>query len=206
MAPAGDGQYKVQIYLQDDGTELYIARAGRFNVEAHFGWSQLEDMTCIAPVEAVPILSHSQIQTLLGAIGGAKSFDIWIPSSDRAKLDWAITNQFRCRHALPSGFEQVEGILQEVDVIWIQRGSNELRALFEVEHSTPIYSGLLRFNDIHLVAPGLRPRFSIVASDRRRSIFVRQLNRPTFRVSGLNGLCTFLEYANVLGWHRRMLE
>ena len=41
VAPAGDGQYKAQVYLQDDGTELYIAKAGRFNVEGHFGWSEL---------------------------------------------------------------------------------------------------------------------------------------------------------------------
>jgi len=38
-------------------------------------------------------------------------------------------------------------ILQEVDVIWIPPGSSELKALFEIEHSTAVYSGLLRFND-----------------------------------------------------------
>jgi len=206
IAPSGDGQYKIQIYLQDDGTELYIARAGRFNVEGHFGWNQLEDLIDTASVDTVPDFSHYQIQTLLGAIGTAKNLDIWIPPSDRAKLDWTITNRFDCRNALPYGFEQAENILQEIDVIWILRGSNELRALFEVEHSTPIYSGLLRFNDIHLVAPKLRPRFSIVAIDARRSLFVRQLNRPTFRTSGLSELCTFLEYVNVFSWHKRISE
>jgi hypothetical protein len=203
-SPAGDGQYKVQVYLQDDGTELYIAKAGRFNVEGHFGWGEMEALIDSARLETVPEFSHSQMQTLLGAIGATKSYDIWIPSSDRTKLDWSITNRFECRGVLPYGFESVEDSLQEVDVIWIHRGSSELRALFEVEHSTPIYSGLLRFNDIHLAAPGLRPGFSIVANDARRSLFVRQLNRPTFQTSGLNKLCTFLEYANVFGWHNRI--
>jgi len=204
--PSRDGQYKIQVYLQDDGTELYIARARRFNVEGHFGWNQLEDAADSASVEAVPDFSHSQIQTLLGAIGTAKNLDVWIPPSDRGKLDWTITNRFSCRDALPYGFERVGNILQEVDVIWIQRGSSELRALFEVEHSTPIYSGLLRFNDIHLIASRLRPRFSIVANEARRSLFVRQLNRPTFRTSGLSELCTFLEYSNVFSWHKRVSE
>jgi hypothetical protein len=94
--------------------------------------------------------------------------------------------------------------LEEVDVIWIQKGSSELRALFEVEHSTPIYSGLLRFNDIHLAAPRLRPTFSIVANDARREVFVRQLNRPTFQASELNKFCNFLEYINVFGWFNRI--
>lgn len=202
--PAGDGQYKAQVFLQDDGTELYIARAGRFNVEGHFGWSEIEALVDSARFRDIPKLSHSQVQTLLGAIGAAKSYDLWIPLSDRAKLDWSITNPFECRDLLPYGFESVKDILQEVDVIWIQRGSSELRALFEVEHSTPIYSGLLRFNDIHLEAPGLRTTFSVVANDARRSLFVRQLNRPTFKTSGLSELCTFLEYANVFGWFNRV--
>jgi hypothetical protein len=41
LSPASDGQYKVQVYEQDKGTELYIANAGRFNVESYLGWSSL---------------------------------------------------------------------------------------------------------------------------------------------------------------------
>jgi len=202
--PAADGQYKAQLYLQDDGVELYIAKAGRFNVEGHFGWAELDSLIDTANLRAVPDLSHPQMQTLLGAIGIAKGYDVWVPQSDRTKLDWSLAHEFGCRDTVPYGFEPVKAILQEVDIIWIQKGSSELRALFEVEHSTPIYSGLLRFNDIHLVAPSLRPRFTIVANDTRRALFVRQLSRPTFRLSGLSEACTFLEYANVFGWFNRM--
>ncbi|MBI3242017.1 MAG: hypothetical protein HYZ49_06965 [Chloroflexi bacterium] len=204
LTPAGDGQYKAQIYLKNDGTELYIAGAGRFNVEAYFGWGEIERLIDSTRLKFAPEFSHSQIQTFLGAIGAAKGYDIWIPQNDRSKLEWSLTNRFDCRDALPFGFEPIAGTLQEVDVIWVERGSSKLRALFEVEHSTPIYSGLLRFNDIHLVASALRPRFSIVANDARRSLFVRQINRPTFQVSGLGELCTFFEYADVAGWHNRI--
>src|ERR1051326_6436952 len=37
--PAGDGQYKVQVKVQEEGTELYIANAGKFNVSDRLGWS-----------------------------------------------------------------------------------------------------------------------------------------------------------------------
>ena len=204
LPPASDGQYKVQILLQNDGTELYVAKAGRFNVEWHFGWDKIKSLVDTSHFEVVPELSHSQMQTLLGAIGTAKGFDVWIPQNDRLRLDWSLTDCFQCRDVLPCGFEPVQDILQEVDVVWIQRGSSDLKALFEVEHSTPIYSGLLRFNDIHLMAPNLHLRFSVVAYGTRRSVFVRQLNRPTFRMSGLNELCTFLEYVDVFGWHKRI--
>ncbi|MBS1263942.1 MAG: hypothetical protein MAG715_01137 [Methanonatronarchaeales archaeon] len=94
--------------------------------------------------------------------------------------------------------------MKEVDVIWFQKASNTPKALFEVEHSTPIYSGLLRFNDITLVDPALDTRFTIVAAENRRPTFVKHLNRPTFKTNGLNENCTFLGYGNVLEWHHRL--
>jgi hypothetical protein len=201
---ANDGQYKVSLFLQEEATELYIARIGRFNVEGYLGWERIEAITKTNDNLPIPDYSHSQIQTLIGAIGTAKDFDVWIPPNDRTKLDWSITREFTQREILPSGFEKVSHILSEIDVIWLQRGGNELKGLFEVEHSTPIYSGLLRFNDIHLISPNLKARFSIVANNERRSLFVKQLNRPTFQTSGLGEICTFLEYSDVFNWHRRI--
>jgi hypothetical protein len=202
--PADDGQYKVQIILNDDATELYIARAGRFNVDGFFGWEQVGKLLDTSQWTKIPDLSHSQIQTILGSIGIAQNLDIWIPPIDRTKLDWKLAQRFTPRDSLPYGFEQVKSIISEVDVIWLQKGSNNIRALFEIEHSTPIYSGLLRFNDIHLIAPDLKPRFSIVAYNERRSLFTRQLNRPTFKTSGLGDLCTFFDYKDVYRWYERI--
>jgi hypothetical protein len=204
-SPARDGQYKAQVYLQEGGlTQLYLSHAGRFNVEGNFGWSELDALTKGLRGDTPLNLSHGQMQTLLGAIGATKGYDIWIPTYDQIKLDWSLTRRFDCRSVAPLGFQSVEHILQEVDVVWLQKGSSELRALFEVEHSTSIYSGLLRFNDVHLVAPQLRPTFNIVANEVRRDVFVKQLNRPTFRMNGLSELCTFLDYINVYEWYTRL--
>jgi hypothetical protein len=203
-APADDGQYKVLLFFQEDATELYIARLGRFNVDGYFGWLPIENAIKDNGKLPTPDLSHSQIQTLLGAIGISKDFDVWIPSNDRSKLDWSLARHFNERENLPYGFEKISHILSEVDVVWLQRGGNDLKALFEVEHSTPIYSGLLRFNDIHLAAPNLKARFSIVSNNERRSLFVKQLSRPTFQTSGLGDVCTFLEYSDVFNWHQRI--
>jgi len=203
-SPAKDGQYKAMVYPQDEGTEIYVPKAGRFNVEGNFGYAVLDRLVDSNRLRNVPALSHPQVQTLLGAVGTAKGYDIWIPTKDRMVLDQNLARPFSCREHLPGAFDAVKTVLQEIDVIWIQPGSSELRALFEVEHSTPIYSGLLRFNDVHLVAPKSISRFTIVSNDTRRSLFVRQLNRPTFQTSGLSELCTFLEYADVYGWYSRV--
>jgi hypothetical protein len=204
IPPAPDGQYKVQVYPNSDSTELYIANAGRFNVEGYFGWNELNTPEDSFTRMLASQLTHGQVQTLLGAIGFAKGNDIWCPQEDRAGLDWKIAEQFPLHDRLPDRFKAVEPVLSAVDVVWMRRGAGELVALYEVEHTTSIYSGLLRFNDVHLVAPDIRPRFSIVANDARRSLFVRQLNRPTFQRSGLVELCAFMEYENVLDWHMRL--
>jgi len=202
--PADDGQYKVQIILNEDATELYIARMGRFNVDGFFGWDQIEKLIDSSKWSKIPDLSHSQIQTILGSIGDNQNLDVWIPPLDRPKLDWNLARRFTPKDSLPYGFEQVSNIISEIDVIWLQKGSNDIRALYEIEHSTPIYSGLLRFNDIHLIAPNLKPRFSIVAYNERRSLFLRQFNRPTFKASGLGDLCTFFDYKDVYSWYQRV--
>jgi type II restriction enzyme len=149
-------------------------------------------------------MSHSQVQSLISAIGSTKGYDVWVPQNNRSKLDTNLLGEFQYREELPSHLSGVSEILQEIDVVWFRRGSNQLCGLFEVEHTTPIYSALLRFNDIHLEAPSPNQTFRIIADEKRRALFVRQLNRPTFRASGLNQICTFLEYRNVYGWFKRI--
>ena len=203
LTPASDGQFKAQIY-QDDGTELYIANAGRFNIEGYVGWQNLANLIDASRVVEIPDFSHAQIQTFLGSIGAVKGYDIWIPPNDRSKLDWNIAGRFACRNELPSPSDLIGSLVREVDVIWIPRGSSNFRALFEVEHSTSIYSGLLRFNDLHVLVPNLKPKFSVVSNDGRRSLFQRQINRPTFKTSGLVEACNFLDYKDVFNWFNRI--
>ncbi len=204
LSPASDGQYKVQIYLDKESTELYIANAGRFNVEAFYGWNYFESLIDKSKITNIPELNHSQVQSLIGSIGSLKGFDIWIPHYDRNKLDKKLFNGMKVRETLPDRFSDILNIIQEIDVIWIKRGSSKLSAMFEVEHSTPIYSGLLRFNDIHLVEPNLNNNFNIVSNELRRSLFIRQVTRPTFKTSGLSEICNFLEYKDVYIWFNNL--
>ncbi|MGB6874415.1 MAG: hypothetical protein WBD87_00130 [Candidatus Acidiferrales bacterium] len=202
--PASDGQYKVQLLTGPSALELYIARQGRFNVEGYVGMETLERSIDAQKLRQARLLGHFQVQTLVAAIGHAKGYDVWIPDNNLCKLDWTITKQFELRRSLPTGFESVSRILSEIDVVWIRSGSSYIEGLYEVEHSTPIYSGLLRFNDILLTNPKLS-QFWIVSNDVRRELFAQQVFRPTFKKSGLAEVCSFLDYANVDSWHQRLI-
>jgi hypothetical protein len=203
---ATDGQYKAQIYLDSDTLELYLARVGRFNLEGMSGWNQLAQAIERQGAAPIPDLSHSQVQSILSAIGHTKGYDVWVPQNNQCKLDHDLIGDLVCRQELPLCFRAVREVLQEIDVLWLDKGSSRLSALFEVEHSTPIYSALLRFNDVHLFAADAHQTFRIIADESRRSVFVNQLGRPTFRTSGLDQVCTFLEYRNVYGWFTRVCK
>lgn len=200
-----DGQYKVQLLSRNDGLELYVARQGRFNVEGYVGLEAVARSLDTALLREAHNLTHAQVQTLLAGIGHSKKYGVYVPERDVGGLDWTLTDRFPLRTSIPSGFERVKGILSEIDVIWVARGGETIEGLFEVEHSTSVYSGLLRFNDVLLTAPNLS-RFSIVSNEARRALFLRQLLRPTFEKSGLADLTSFLEYSNVLNWHMRVAK
>ncbi len=204
VSPARDGQYKTQVFMREETTDLYVANAGRFNVDAHFGWERLDAVVDRSRLAHVPQLSHAQVQTLLGAIGTIKGYEIWIPSSDKSALDWSLVKKFECAPKIPCQVRQIENVFSEIDVVWIERGVGNVRAAFEVEYSTPIYSGLLRFNDLHLMCPRTNATYSIVSGADRRELFLRQLTRPTFTASHLAERCTFIEYPDVFAWHARL--
>jgi len=204
LTPSSDGQIKSSIFIQEDGMQLYIANSGRFNVEGYLGWNYFLNKINISKIASPPELTHSQIQTFIGSIGLIKGYEIWIPPIDRNRLDWTIARKFDCTKDLPVRYEKINQIIREVDILWLKRGSSEINALFEVEHSTPIYSGLLRFNDLHLIEPNLKSKYSIVSNDIRRSLFFRQINRPTFKASGLIDYCSFLDYKDVYSWYNRI--
>ncbi len=201
--PAGDGQYKVQLVSNEGSREMYIARKGRFNVEGYVGFEFLTNNLDTKKLRTPNDFSHSQIQSLLAGIGHFKGYDVFLPKSDVGKLDWTQTKKFSLLSEIPKGFEEIRQVLSEIDVVWVAAGRNTIEGLYEVEHSTPVYSGLLRFNDMILTEPRIS-RFSIVSNDSRRDLFSRQINRPTFKKSGLTELVSFLEYENVFDWHTRL--
>jgi len=57
LKPASDRQFKVQIY-QDEGIELYIANAGRFNVEGFYGWHNLDSLIDKNKLSILPDFNH----------------------------------------------------------------------------------------------------------------------------------------------------
>jgi hypothetical protein len=76
----------------------------------------------------------------------------------------------------------------------------------EVEHTTAIYSGILRMADLLALQPNMQIHLHIVAPDERREKVLREIKRPVFSLldHGLYEKSTFLSYDSIqsIAWEK----
>lgn len=87
-----------------------------------------------------------------------------------------------CLGELPARLREAPGAdaVRLIDVLWIK--DDEVVAAFEVEHSTSVYSGIVRLLDLAVGAPASVAReLFIVAPDNREAEVQAQVRRPAFR-------------------------
>jgi type II restriction enzyme len=133
--------------------------------------------------------THTSVQGWLRDLGHALGYDVWIAANDRTRPHAGGRLGDRCLEALPAHIETSPGAdaIRLIDVLWLERPTGAVTAAFEVEHSTSIYSGIVRLLDLALGTDGHAARgLFLVAPDDREHEVRAQLTRPAFsRVSDL---------------------
>lgn len=141
-----------------------------------------------------------QIQALLSEIGSRMGMQIWVPKADRSR----VLSEWHGEHPsilerLPLNYDDTTlKTIEQIDVLWLKGRSIE-RA-FEVEHTTAVYSGILRMADLLALQPNMDIRLHIVAPEGRRDKVFQELRRPVFSLldrGPLSETCTFLSYDSV---------
>ncbi len=126
--------------------------------------------------------THSEIQAWLRDIGLALGYDIWIASNDRGRLHDGVRLGEGCLESLPASISTSTGAdaIRLIDVLWLEQGGDRVAAAFEVEHSTSIYSGIVRMLDLALSGSDLHATAGLflVAPDARESEVRAQIARP----------------------------
>jgi type II restriction enzyme len=131
--------------------------------------------------------THTEVQGWLRDLGRALGYDVWIAANDRSREYAGGRLCDGCLEALPGGLDQVTGAdaVRLIDILWLERGSAEVAAAFEVEHSTSIYSGIVRLLDLAWSSPsGPTRNLFLVAPDEREAEVRAQVRRPAFRRIG----------------------
>ena len=137
-------------------------------------------------------------QAQLVEIGAKMGFDVWVPRSDLARIERELPSDAREKilRELPLNFDRVTfKTIENIDVLWLKKRT--LVRAFEVEHTTAIYSGLLRMADLLALQPNIDIKLHIVAPEHRRDKVLDELQRPVFALldkGPLANSCTFLSY------------
>ena len=147
--------------------------------------------------------THGEVQAWMRDLGLALGFDVWIAANDQSRLVDGKPLATGCCRELPAAYTRGEGIdaVRLIDVLWLDRASGKIAAGFEVEHSTSIYSGIVRLPDLALGVPDHTVEaLFLVAPDDREDEVRAQLQRPAFRSTARLSM-KFLPYGE-LASHR----
>jgi predicted RNA-binding protein len=151
-------------------------------------------------VETAEIRESTRIQALLAEIGARMGMQIWIPRGDRQ----AVLAEWKGDHPtslerLPLNYDDVTlRTIEQIDVLWLR--GRAIKRAFEVEHTTSIYSGILRMADLLALQPNMDIRLHIVAPLARRDKVFQEIRRPVFSLldrGPLSESCSFLSYDSV---------
>lgn len=141
--------------------------------------------------------SH-EIQGLLARVGETMGFRVWLPKQDRTAVlrYWEPASSDTLLSVLPLNYDEVTlNTVEQIDVLWM-KGRSIVRA-FEVEHTTAVYSGILRMADLLALQPNMDIRLHLVAPEARKDKVFSEIQRPVFALLGRGPLkeqCTFLAY------------
>jgi hypothetical protein len=141
-----------------------------------------------------------KIQALLVQIGARMGMQIWVPRSDRESV------RAQCQgdrppllERLPLNYDETTlKTIEQIDVLWLKGCA--IKRAFEVEHTTSVYSGILRMADLLALQPNMDIRLHIVAPLSRREKVFQELRRPVFSLldrGPLSESCTYLSYDSV---------
>ena len=137
---------------------------------------------------------HDEMQWRLIRLGQLARCDVWVPRNDQGKNYEGQEFRKFVLHEFHNSLDVPKSI-ENIDVVW-KFGPYSIKSAFEIEHSTSIYSGILRLSDLRAEAPNSNYPLFIVASENRRKKVFDELRRPTF--SGpclrLNEVIRFLGY------------
>jgi len=141
-----------------------------------------------------------RMQAELAKLGEAMGCRIWLPRNDRA----AVLTHWRPHDSilidsLPLNYDETTiKTIEQIDVIWLK--GRAIQRAFEVEHSTAVYSGLLRMADLLALQPNMNIALHIVAPGERREKVLAEIRRPVFSLlehQPLAKKCSFISYEDL---------
>ena len=153
----------------------------------------------ITSIETSNEIQHTQIQWLLAKLGQQLCCSVWIAINDRSRMwEKEQLGSLSIDSFPPLGIgNEARQRVEYIDLVWLH-GDNQIVAAFEVERTTPIYSGLLRMADLVALCPNLNFPLYIVVPESRVKEVKEELKRPTFKKLKLDNKCRWIVFEKLV--------
>jgi hypothetical protein len=176
-----------------------LASAGAIRAAGGATAAAVDGGDAVPAGDAVRVEARQSIkmQAMVASIGAKMGYGIWLPRNDKARvLAEAPELEPKTLQRLPMNYhEMVLDTIERIDVLWIDERS--IVRAFEVEHTTSIYSGILRMADLLALQNNIDIKMHIVAPDERREDVLREIARPVFERLKLHEKCTYVAYSAI---------
>jgi len=209
QSPTNTSKPKLYPLSEQDSKKLRLVKIRTHkNIEATVTVPKDTDQPDLTLADDTISLESKHIQALIAQIGQRIGLRIWIPKGDRTRvLEYWNPESDVLLDNLPLNYDETTiKTIEQIDVIWLKRRS--IVRAFEVEHTTSIYSGILRMADLMALQPNLNIHAHIVAPiDRREKVF-DEITRPVFTLlekGPLSQSCTFISYDSIKDIARQKL-
>lgn len=152
-----------------------------------------DELENIEPVEK-ELSDHIIMQWKLATLGKKAGSKVWVPRNDQSRLEknYGFVDY---ESEFTAGIDTPARYVEQIDVVW--KKEFQIDAAFEIENSTAIYSGLLRFADLKQVAPNHNYPLFIVAPIEKRERVINQIIRPSFQKLNLSKDVRYLSYEKI---------
>jgi len=146
------------------------------------------------------VTEHTKVQWMLLKLGNDMGLDVWVASNDRNReIDGhKFTDLPRMKKEIPLTFDEASNrTIRLIDVVWLK--GNVIKAAFEIESTTSIYSGILRLADLIAMQPNINIPLYLVAPEGRREKVIQEINRPVFSKLPLpmSQICRFISFSTL---------
>lgn len=142
---------------------------------------------------------HGRVQLQLALLAKNAGLDVWIARNDRSRTEQGHCLGDLSVERLPEGLPaEVRRTIELIDVVWLKR--NRYVAAFEVEASTPVFTGLQRMGDLMAAIPNMQIPLFVAAPEAKREKVFSEITRPLFRFGlepPLEETCRYLPFEAV---------
>ena len=170
--------YEIGVQRLLVGNDQYLSETDREKIDEQFNKRKRKILE-----EKKEENLHSEMQFHLLKIGNSLGYDVICARNDLSKTYEGNNFSFLCINSFPTFDINKDTLntIQLVDVLWFQKGTNNIVGAFEIEKSTSIYSGILRLTDLaYSIADGDEV-FYIIIPDSREKDVRQQFSRPSIK-------------------------